>query len=316
MKKHKLRRYLQKKYILCYMLCGILIFLLCEPACAAERARFGLLLWADRLLPSLLPFLILCQILLRSGCLDALSKRLHLPLSYFVLFSGTLFGFPMGAKLSADLYAAGKLSHREATLLCVLANQISPAFVGGYLLSETLQLPQLARCTYLILYAPALCAGVAFLSMQMRDWTDGCVTKKSTSELRLNLAVLDAGIMDSFETMLKLGGYVMLFSVLGGMCGQLLSHAPAVHTLIMASLEITGGISVLNTAITDKKLRYIAMLAATAFGGCSGIAQTASLIRDKRLPKPLSLRCYVCGRLLLATVTALLAALCSRKLPL
>lgn len=301
-----IRRFLQKKYILCYMLSAVFVFLLCEPSCAAECARFGLLLWAERLLPSLLPFLIFCQLLIQSGCLDAVSRKLRLPMPYFVLFSGMLFGFPMGAKLTVDLYADGRLSDQETSVLYILANQMSPAFVGGYVLSETLQQPQLALRTYLILYAPALCIGIVRLCIQTHNHGSSA-TKKSTSGLRLSVAVLDAGIMDSFETMLKLGGYVMLFSVLGGMCGQLLSHTPALHTLIMASLEITSGISAIRAAVTNPRLQYTAMLAATAFGGCSGIAQTASLLRAKALPRPLSMRRYVCGRLLLAALTALLA---------
>ena len=52
------------------MLGMFLLFLLKEPQVAIEGARFGLLLWAKQLLPSLLPFLIRTHILIRSGSLD------------------------------------------------------------------------------------------------------------------------------------------------------------------------------------------------------------------------------------------------------
>lgn len=311
MKTNLLIRYTQKKYLFCYMLAAMILFLLCEPQTAADSARFGLLLWANRLLPSLLPFLILCQLLLHSGCLDALSKRLRLPLSYFVLFAGTLFGFPMGAKLTADLYAKRLLSDREAALLFVISNQMSPAFVGGYILSETLKRPRLIPLTYLLLYAPALTFGTAALYVIHRKHHTPPVSaaKKPPSGLQLNITILDAGIMNSFETMLKLAGYVMLFAVLSGMCQVLLSGVPAVHSLIAALLEITGAVSSIDAAIADERLKYAALLAATAFGGCSGIAQTASLARLGELPKPLSIRRYLCGRILLAACSALSALL-------
>ena len=60
------------------MLAMFLLFLLSEPTVAAEGARFGLMLWADRLLPSLLPFMILTQLLIRSGYLDAITKKLRI----------------------------------------------------------------------------------------------------------------------------------------------------------------------------------------------------------------------------------------------
>ena len=113
------------------MLAMFLLFLLSEPAVAAEGARFGLMLWADRLLPSLLPFMILTQLLIRSGYLDAITKKLSISYPHFVLFAGTLFGFPMGCKLTVDLYERGNLTTEEASLLFIISNQMSPAFVGG-----------------------------------------------------------------------------------------------------------------------------------------------------------------------------------------
>ncbi len=296
------------------MLAMFLLFLLKDPQIAMQGARSGLMLWAKQLLPSLLPFLILTQLLIRSGYLTRISERLHLPQSYFVLFAGTLFGFPMGCKLTTDLYARGQLSREDASLLFVIANQMSPAFVGGYILSETLHLPKMLPVTYAILYMPSLCYGLLMLTlhhhrlphhMQSSDFT---ATKKSTSGLQMNFVILDAGIMNSFETMLKLGGYVMLFSVITCMCQHYLTAIPVVSTMIASLLEITGAVSVLNGAIHSTYLKYVAILSATAFGGCSGIAQTASLIHADDLPEQLSMRSYICGRLCIAGITAILAA--------
>ena len=312
--KHKnLSRYVKKKYIFSYMLVMFLLFLLSEPAVAAEGARFGLMLWANRLLPSLLPFMILSQLLMRSGYLDAITRRLRITYPYFVLFAGTLFGFPMGAKLTVDLYEQQKLSKEEASVLFIAANQMSPAFVGGYILSETLQMPRLIPTTYLILYAPSVCYTVIRLHIQKKHarakWLSSFESKKSTSGLQMNVAVLDAGIMNSFETMLKLGGYVMLFSVLTAMCRHFLDFFPAVCTIIAAMLEVTGAVSAINNFFSSTYLKYVALLAATAFGGCSGIAQTASIIRLGKHTSALSIKKYICGRLLVSAVTAFLAAM-------
>lgn len=121
----------------------------------------------------------------------------------------------------------------------------------------------------------------------------------------MNVAILDAGIMNSFEAMLKLGGYVMLFAVMTGMCQHYLAATPILSATIAGLLEITGAVSVLNQTLANTYLKYVAILSATAFGGCSGIAQTASLIHTDGLP----IGGYIRGRLLLAGITALLAAL-------
>lgn len=296
------------------MLAMLLLFLLSEPDVAIESARFGLMLWAERLLPSLLPFLILTQLLLMSGYLDAITKKVRLPYPYFVLLCGTLFGFPMGAKLSADLCAQGRLSSDEASLLSVVSNHMSPAFVGGYILSQTLGCPSLIPATYLILYVPSVLGGLLMLSGIRRQEPAAPggsrnAAKKSTPRLRLNFAIFDAAIMNSFETMLKLGGYVMLFSILTGMCRHFLAAFPGICTLAAGLLEITGAVSAIDGFFADPYPKYVAILAATAFGGCSGIAQTASLIRPQGKDIGLSLSRYIRGKLLLAGITACLAAL-------
>lgn len=296
------------------MLCMIFVFLLIKPQIAVQGARLGLLLWAKQLLPSLLPFLILTQLLIRSGYLDAITKKLCIPHSYFVLFAGTLFGFPMGCKLTRDLYTRGKLSQEEASLLFIIANQMSPAFVGGYIMSETLHAPRLIPLTYLIVYVPSLFYGfwkLQQLSRQKRASKSlrETATKKSTSELKMNFTVLDAGIMNSFEAMLKLGGYIMLFSVIANMCKHVLSAFPTIYTVVAGLLEITGAVNVIDHSIANTRLKYIAILAATAFGGCSGIAQTASLIRSDQTDSSLSIFKYICGRLIISAVTALLAVI-------
>ena len=295
------------------MLAMFLLFLLSEPTVAAEGARFGLMLWADRLLPSLLPFMILTQLLIRSGYLDAITKKLRITYPYFVLFAGTLFGFPMGCKLTADLYERGNLTTEEAALLFIISNQMSPAFVGGYILSETLCAPQLIPVSYLILYAPSVCYGLLRLRILSRRSKNAAKNiheaKKSTSGLQMNFTVLDAGIMNSFETMLKLGGYVMLFSIITNMCKHFLSAFPAVCTLIAGLLEVTGAVSAIDSFFADIRLKYICILAATSFGGCSGIAQTASLLRSGQKTSSLPLAAYIKGRVLVAGITAALAAM-------
>lgn len=280
---------------------------------AAKGARMGLMLWANRLIPSLLPFMILTQLLMKSGYLDAITKKMHITYPYFVLFAGTLFGFPMGCKLTADLYDRGDLTSDEAALLYIISNQMSPAFVGGYILSETLHAPQMIPVGYLIFYAPTVCYGLLRLHILTRKQAAEGKTireaQKTTSGLRMNFTVLDAGIMNSFETMLKLGCYVMLFSIITSMCKYYLSAFPAFCTFAAGLLEVTGAVSAINDFFADTRLKYICMLTAAAFGGCSGIAQTASILRSGKRSASLSLAAYIKGRLLLAGITAALAAL-------
>ena len=97
---------MKKKLIfLCLLL--FIAYILTAPKDAVNAASVGLVLWYTRVLPTLLPFVILSNILMDSNYLQYLNKitaplvsRL-IPVSdngAFVLLSGFLFGFPIGSR--------------------------------------------------------------------------------------------------------------------------------------------------------------------------------------------------------------------------
>lgn len=293
------------------MLCIFLLCLIIKPDLCVAGARQGLLLWANRLLPSLLPFLILSKILIQSGYLSSLIKKTNLSYQTFVLLAGTFFGFPMGCKLTYDLYEQKLLNKDDATILFCASNHMSPAFVGSFLLSETLKRPDWMLPTFIILYLPSIIYGMIALKIIHRNHPhiSEPATKKSTSGLQLTFTIVDAGIMNSFETMLKLGGYIMLFSVICELLSNAIGSFKMLKIITIGMLEITGAVKNLASILPSVRSQYIAMLAATAFGGCCGIAQTASIIHTNPTRPVLSIKRYLLFRIILAFVTAILAAI-------
>ena len=142
---------MKKKLIfLCILI--FIVYILFFPQDAVTAAADGLVLWYERVLPSLLPFAILSNILIYSGFTGYLVKllypllRLILPASRngsFVLLSGFLFGFPMGSKNCAEMLKCGQLEYQEAEILFMVTNNISPVFISSYILCQELHMPSL-----------------------------------------------------------------------------------------------------------------------------------------------------------------------------
>ena len=298
---------MKKKLIfLCLLL--FIAYILTAPKDAVNAASVGLVLWYTRVLPTLLPFVILSNILMDSNYLQYLNKitaplvsRL-IPVSdngAFVLLSGFLFGFPIGSKNCAALLASGKIKRREADVLFIITNNISPVFVTSFILY-----------TLLILYFPALLLGSILLSADARrtkDRTAFHAQKQPASGSQMNFKIIDTGIMDGFETLTRLGGYIMLFSMIASLLQKL--PVPRVVTLILTGMvEITNGIAMLPDSGLPQSVQYVLAVVYTAFGGLSGIAQTSSMIRDT----PLSIKRYCIAKLLLAACCGLLACLVSQ----
>lgn len=276
-------------------------------------AGTGLVLWYMQVLPTLLPFSILSNILIYSNYLSYMTRylapviRFFLPVSEtgsFVILSGFLFGFPMGSRNCAELLKAGRLSKEEAEILLVVTNNISPVFISSYILDQQLHLPAMTLISYVVLFLPPVIFGNILLHRaDLKNISKPLhVKKKPASGSQMNFKIIDAGIMNGFETLTRLGGYIMLFSMLASLL-QKLPLPATVRLCITGITEITTGICLLGNSSLPLSIRYTLAMGFTAFGGLSGIAQTSSMIKDTTL----SLKSYCQKKVFLSILTLLLA---------
>ena len=301
---------MKKRLSICIIMLFIL-FILIYPDDCVKAAASGLILWYENILPALLPFTIFSNILIQSGYLDdmirsasPLLNRLffHHPQAAYPIIAGFLFGFPMGSKTTADLLREGKLTIAEANVLCAMCNNISPVFISSYLLIASLGLYDKTWITYAILYLPPFLCGLFLL----RRTRPVLLKKNTASGSNLNFQIIDAGIMNGFETLLKLGGYIMLFSLLSQICMRMAGDNEGAHIFFTSITEITNGIHVVAQSNTyPMELKYPLLIGITAFGGLSGLAQTASMVKNTGI----SMRFYFIFRLVQTAISSLLAVI-------
>lgn len=300
-----------KKIMYIIILIVFLTYILGFPTDAVLAASLGLELWYQKMMPTLLPFSILSYIMIHSGMLDGLTKKLHrfikhfFPVSsagLFPLAAGLLFGFPMGSKITAELVENGKMTKEEGQQLFCVCNNISPMFVSSFILNDCLNRPELRGYTYLILYGPPL---ILYMISNYKKKFSFYLENSEKKPTSMNFQLIDAGIMNGFETLAKLGGYIMLFAILAQMTTLLPIENTYLRCILIGFTEITNGISQTAHAGLDFASSYPLMMAYTAFGGLSGIAQTASMVKDTGF----SLKPYLKMKLAGTGITFLLALL-------
>ena len=101
--------------------------------------------------------------------------------------------------------------------------------------------------------------------------------------------------MDSFTTITRLGGYIILFSIIAQMLT--LFHLPVPLTAAIAALlEISSGTHALSALpLTSTPIRTALVCAGASFGGLCTCAQIISVLSDTDL----DLKPWITGRLLL-----------------
>ena len=323
------RRLLQKgkKPLLLSLFTALTLSMLLESEKAFSLSLAGLNLWFEKMIPTLLPFMILSGILIRMNLSDSFA-RLFAPLlrpvfrlsdsCLYVLVIGFLCGFPMGARVTAESLQHGKLSKREASLMLAFCNNIGPIYFSGFVLTlfpAAKPLPFwagmyllpllyglfLRRMVYRDIPCPVPAAGrsvPAFASRASADRSVLSSASHASSALsgRSLMAQTQEAVTSALVSQASLGGYMILFNLMN-LLPDLFLPARAVlpRALCGCLLEITGGLSRLDPS--DAFWAFVLL----PFGGLSCIFQTYSMIRDTGL----SLRLYVfhkCVQTMLAFV--------------
>ncbi len=288
-----------------------LIFLMLRyPALSLEYASTGLTLWFTKMVPTLLPFMILSVIMIRMNLTERFVGLLH-PLLHriygtsrngsYTIIMGFLCGFPMGARIVGELYEQHKLSREESALLLSFCNNIGPIYFLSYVI-PTLGIDRPGR-PFLLMYGIPLLYG--FLLMRIRPWmtrkVSSCENHPEARSLQARqpgscslLAAIDASVLSGLIGIARLGGYMVFFNLLN-IVFQPFQHVNTnILNIYRCLLEITSGIDCSGRSIN------FAILILLPFGGFSCIAQTYSMIRQTDL----SLRPYVYHKTVQTAVTA------------
>lgn len=296
---------------------GIVILfatMLISPKAVFNGASEGLLLWFQIILPTLFPFILITNLLLYTDSIHYISGASHSILcklfkvsrsGSFAVITGFLCGYPMGAKVTADLVASGHISEAEGKYLLSFCNNTSPVFILNFIVWKTLGSEKLLLPSLVILLGVPILMSFFF----RRHFLEGLkrfpdVKATASAHKNWNFEIVDSCIMDGFETVAKIGGYIILFSVILALIESMPWQIPYLNSLLPA-LEVTNGIVLIGEFALPLSIRYPAILALTSFGGICAIAQTQCMIQKTSL----SILPYTLEKLATAVVTSLIALL-------
>ena len=264
-----------------------------------QYASLGLELWFQKMIPSLFPFMILSGVMIRLNLTEKLAMaaypvvgplyRVRKNVCYCMIL-GFLCGFPMGAKVTAELLERDRITLREAEYLLSFCNNIGPVYFCSFvlpLLGRRLTAPYLFGMYGIPLIYGIILRYTAFRDIGVPKIKIGSSAQVRTAELkscelsvkkmisgRMLLEAVDESIRSGGISILTLGGYMVLFNLLNLLPHIMLGHS---FPVLAPLLEITGGLGMLQGTLP------LYCLLTLSFGGLSCIAQTYSCIRNTGL---------------------------------
>ena len=301
-----------KKILIILGASSLILLLFTHPGTAASGCSLGLRLWYTAVLPSLLPFLIFSNLMVATGlfrCLTPVCAPLLKGLfgisddSCYSVLLGFLCGLTMGAKVVADLVREGHISPEEGSYLLGFCNNVSPAFFLNYICLTKLGYASVPWLLVLLFYALPLIYGM--ITRPFYHFHIQSAEKKQASLHRLDFPMLDACMMDAFSTITRLGGYIILFTILVQFL-KLLPLPPFPLAFLSILMEISCGIDQIAALTALSPLSRTALVCTgAALGGLCICAQTQSVLSGT----PLRVGTWLKGRITIAVLVFLLVQL-------
>lgn len=134
-----MKKYLKKSFLILFFLFSFFFLLTASKECILFSSK-GLQLWFEKMIPTLFPFMVLSGCIVRSGLSLKLGElaapllfcfRITAPMRY-ALIMGFFCGFPMGAKVIADLLETGQITKKQGEFLLAFTNNIGPLYLISY----------------------------------------------------------------------------------------------------------------------------------------------------------------------------------------
>lgn len=295
---------------------GFVLLLVCSmffyPLTISKSALEGAKIWAYSVFPALFPFFVCTNMLIDLGFakfMGAILSPIMIPLfgvsgiGSFPLFSGLMSGYPIGAKITSDLYLDNKLNKKEAQRLCAFSNNCGPLFIigvlGGYIFKDIL----VGYYILIIHISSAILFGfllnIIFGRVNDKRRYEKNFIRDAFTQMREHTKnnksfgqILSDSVEGAVKSSLTVLGFIVLFSVISSVIEILkitdyityiINILPninvdkyAVDVIFLGFIEMTAGLFLIKPEINQMNI-LIAIFIVT-FGGLSVHAQAISFI--------------------------------------
>lgn len=292
---------IKSNLIMSIILTLTIIYFIINPKLSMVASLAGAKLFVNSILPTMFPFIVICNMIIYLDGIKLYSKLLGpilckpLGLSNpcsFAIVTSFLCGYPLGAKYSTDLYKKGLINHYEFTRLLNIASNIGPLFLIGAVGTSMLGNSTFGYLLLIPSYLSIIIIGILTRNKKREHLYRSLPTKEATdSTSSPNIGeVIKKSIEDATINILILSGYVIIFSVVISMVKTifidtglmsdlcLLLNVPQnlFNGIFLGSIEVTNGCSIIASSDLQIVTKLCLLAFLSSFGGISIIAQTSS----------------------------------------
>ncbi|MCQ4637416.1 hypothetical protein NE619_11835 [Anaerovorax odorimutans] len=273
-----------------YIIAGLLAaaccgFMVVFPSIAIYSAQKGIYLWAQSVLPALLPFFICANFLNYMGAVRVIRP------SMFPFAMSVLSGYPMGAKIIGDMRKEHTISRAEAKRLISFCSTSGPTFMVGAVGVGMLGSAAAGILIAVSHYLGAVLNGMIYSFFFRKKSREPAAAAPQNRRNQGLLEIFTDAILSAFKSLAIILAYIILFMFLTDLMhmGGLFSWIgyPPLKALAKGFFEMTVGCGALSECIgLSMSLKCVLCTFVLSWGGLSIIGQSMSMLSGSGVGLP------------------------------
>ena len=299
---------MKKKYqelfavlIILFLYLGIFI----KPSLIIESGILSINIFKTKLFPSIFPFFVLASLLLELGIATKISNKIN-PIfkrlfhvegnSSFIILVSMISGFPSGSKYIADSLRDKTIDRNTANYLLTFTHFANPLFVLGTcgLILNNLSL---AYKILIIQIVSNLILGIILRPRKIKSFKN--ISKFHNKTI---LEALPKAINESIKLLLFMLGSITFFMFFSKLLTSLINLNDFYTVIITGILDLTSGVSMVNTLNISSYLQGLIVLSFITFGSLSVHLQVINNIKEQDL----SYKYFFIGRIIETSLALIL----------
>lgn len=307
--------------VLIFLILMFVMFeILTESESILNSVNFSLNVFKNNVFPSLFPFFVLSNILIKCGVPEFMAGIfkgvMHCffkikGVCAFIFFMSIISGNPANAKYTRELYLASKINRYEAIKILCFTMFSNPLFILGTVALLFLQSKSAGILILLCHYT-----GNFIIGFCMRWWhpseteNEKVSLKKSISDMHFKRVqnkesfgqMIISSISDSIDTLLLILGVITISLVLTTILDNVLTLNSVFQSVLNGFIEMTQGLKYISLEAIALKVKCIITVMILSFGGFSVHMQIMGILSDTDIPYlP-----FLCARVCHAIISSLL----------
>ena len=244
------------------------------PAVTESGSKTAIVIWANSIVPILLPFFIFADFIKRVGNPEKLPLRVY---PFAVAF---MSGYPMGAKIVGDLTARGFFTIDEGKHVLSYSLVTGPAFIIGTV-GAFLGNTRAAVVAAMAHYMGALLNGMIYRGPKKKERSEKEIPQKRSIAGTTYMESFTASIIAGFKAMAVILAYLILFMIAMELMESLglfrMLPGEAWSAFAKGIIEMTVGSNMIGICDISIGLKTVLTSFIISFGGLSVIGQSVSM---------------------------------------